>query len=201
MTRMPKPTEITRADIMDVAEYAKTRAQRRKDMMPVKRERRIEVGPHATFYFESYETMWHQIHEMLYIEKGGEEQIADELYAYNPLIPKGKELVATVMFEIDDPVRRKNVLYKLAGIEETAFIEIDGEKVMSDPEHDVDRTSEDGKSSSVHFLHFPFTDAQIEKFKNPDARVLVGFNHENYQHMAVMSGAMQARLATDFDVE
>ena len=198
MTAKPNPTEITRADIMPLDEYVKIRAQRRKDMMPVKRERRIEVGPHATFYFESFDTMWHQIHEMLYIEKGGEEQIEDELSAYNPLIPKGRELVATIMFEIDDEVRRKNVLYKLAGIEETAFIEIDGERVMSNPEHDVDRTSEDGKSSSVHFLHFPFTDDQVAKFKKPGAKIMVGFAHENYQHLAVMSDAMAQRLAGDF---
>ena len=195
---MPDPKEITRADIMPLADYAKVRAERRKAMMPVKRERRIEVGPHATFYFESYETMWHQVHEMLYIEKGGEEQVADELSAYNPLIPKGRELVATVMFEIDDPVRRKNVLYKLAGIEETAFIDIDGERVMSDPEHDIDRTSADGKSSSVHFLHFPFTDEQVEKFRAPGAKVMIGFSHENYQHLAVVSDAMRTRLAGDF---
>lgn len=198
MTAMPNPSEITRADIMSIEDYAKERAERRKAMMPVKRERRIEVGPHATFYFESYDTMWHQIHEMLYIEKGGDEQIEDELTAYNPLIPKGKELVATVMFEIDDPIRRKNVLYKLAGIEETAFIDIDGERVMSDPEHDIDRTSEDGKSSSVHFLHFPFTDEQIAAFKKPGAKVMIGFSHENYQHLAVVSDAMIARLGGDF---
>jgi hypothetical protein len=198
MTAMPNPIEIARADIMPLDEYVKVRAERRKAMMPVKRERRIDVGPHATFYFECYETMWHQIHEMLYIEKGGEEQIEDELTAYNPLIPKGKELVATIMFEIDDEVRRKNVLYKLAGIEETAFIDIDGDRVMSDPEHDVDRTSEDGKSSSVHFLHFPFTDEQIARFRTPGAKVMIGFSHENYQHLAVVSEAMVARLAADF---
>ena len=198
MTTMPHPTEITRGDIMPLEDYAKERPARRKAMMPVKRERRIEVGPYATFYFESYETMWHQVHEMLYIEKGGEEQIADELSAYNPLIPKGKELVATVMFEIDDPARRKSVLYRLAGIEETAFIDIDGERVMSDPEHDVDRTSEDGKSSSVHFLHFPFTDEQIARFRTPGAKVMVGFSHDNYHHLAVMPEAMRARLAADF---
>lgn len=195
---MPKPTEITRDDIMPLADYEKVRAERRKAMMPVKRERRIHVGPHATFYFENYDTMWHQIHEMLYIEKGGEEQVADELAAYNPLVPKGKELVATLMFEIDDPARRKNVLYKLGGIEETAFIDIEGDRVYAVPEHDVERTTEDGKTSSVHFLHFPFTDEQIEKFRKPGTKVMVGFDHENYRHLAVMPEEMRARLAEDF---
>ena len=68
----------------------------------IKQNRRVEVGPFATFYFENYDTMWHQVHEMLHIERGGEAQIADELEAYNPLIPQGDELIATVMFEIED---------------------------------------------------------------------------------------------------
>ncbi len=80
--------------------------------MEAKRHRRLEVGPDCTFYFENFETMWNQVHEMLFIEKGGEAQIADELSAYNPLVPKGRELVATVMFEIDDPVRRAAFLIR-----------------------------------------------------------------------------------------
>src|SRR6185437_1915776 len=103
---MPEKRRITRADIMPLADYTRERAERRRRITEVKRKRRVAVGPFATFYFENYETMWQQIHEMLYIEKGGEEQIEDELRAYNPLIPQGNELVATVMFEIDDAVRR-----------------------------------------------------------------------------------------------
>ena len=109
--------EITRADIMDMAEYAKIRAAKRKELVGVKKNRRVPIGPYATFYFESYETMWLQIHEMLYIEKGGENQIPDELAAYNPLIPKGRELVATLMFEIDDETLRKSILGRLGGVE------------------------------------------------------------------------------------
>ena len=85
------------------AEYAAIRSEQRKRITEIKRHRRLEVGPFATFYFENYETMRHQVQEMLHIEKGGDAQIEDELAAYNPLIPQGKELVATVMFEIDDP--------------------------------------------------------------------------------------------------
>ena len=93
-------TTLTRDDIMDMAQYAKVRKQRRAQMTEKKKNRRLHCGPHATFYFESFDTMWHQVHEMLFIEKGSEEQIEDELRAYNPLIPKGRELVATLMFEI-----------------------------------------------------------------------------------------------------
>src|ERR1700687_408300 len=112
-------------------------------MSEIKRQRRVEVGPFATFYFESYATMWHQVHEMLHIEKGGEEQIGDELRAYNPLIPQGSELVATVMFEIDDEVRRKSVLERLSGIEDKMFLQIGGEQVRGVPEGDRENTRAD----------------------------------------------------------
>ena len=144
---MAQKTEITRDDILPPAEYEAERKAHRARIVELKKHRRLEVGPVCTFYFESYETMWAQIHEMLYIEKGGEEQIADELSAYNPLIPKGSELVATVMFEIDDPVRRHTFLAKLGGVEETAFIEVGGQRVEGKPEEDVDRTTADGKAS------------------------------------------------------
>jgi hypothetical protein len=156
-------------------------------MVEKKRDRRIEVGPVATFYFESYETMWLQIHEMLYIERGGAAQIDDELRAYNPLIPKGSELVATIM------------LAKLGGVEETVFIRVDGHDVRGVPEADVDRTTAAGKASSVQFVHFPFTAEQIAAFRRQDAEVIVGFSHPEYAHMAVMSEAVREALAADFD--
>ncbi|MGP1253926.1 MAG: DUF3501 family protein [Kiloniellales bacterium] len=189
---------IERSDIIPMAAYEAERKERRKKLVAVKRHRRIEVGPVCTFYFENYETMWHQVHEMLYIEKGGEEQIADELSAYNPLIPQGRELVTTVMFEIDDPVRRKAFLSKLGGVEETAFIEIDGtERILGKPEEDVDRTTADGKASSVQFIHFPFTDVQAEAMKKPNARVVIGFTQPHYSHMAVLTEETRAALAAD----
>ena len=194
---MPK-TAITRADIMALEDYLPIRKDRRREMAVVKKARRMEVGPFCTFYFESYETMLHQVHEMLAIEKGGEAQIPDELEAYNPLVPQGKELTATVMFEIDDEVRRKNVLNRLGGVEEHMFVEIGGERIMSRAEEDADRTNEEGKASSVQFVHFDFSDAQIAAFKKPGTQVLVGVSHPNYGHIAVMSEATRAALATDF---
>ncbi len=190
--------EITRADIMPMAEYGKIRLDRRREMSAYKRARRMEVGPVATFYFESFETMLHQVHEMLFIEKGGEAQIPDELTAYNPLIPNGRELVATVMFEIDDPVRRARMLARLGGVEETAFVEIDGVRVQGVPEADADRTNEEGKASSVQFIHFPFTDAQAAAFRKEGARVVLGFTHPNYGHMSVMPDTIRQALAGDF---
>jgi hypothetical protein len=191
--------ELTRDDILPMEQYVLERRQRRRKLVDVKRNRRIEVGPVCTVYFENYETMWNQVHEMLYIEKGGEEQIADELAAYNPLIPKGRELVATVMFEIDDPTRRKALLSRLGGVEETAFIEFDGETVTGVPEEDVDRTNAAGKASSVQFIHFPFTDEQARKFRQAGTRAVVGLKHPAYAHMAVMPEAVRQALADDLD--
>lgn len=195
---MPQKREIARADILTMDQYAKERTELRRNVVAVKRHRRVEVGPFATFYFENYETMWHQIHEMLFIEKGGEEQIADELRAFNPLIPKGRELVATAMFEIDDPLRRARVLGRLGGIEANAFIEVAGKRVRAVAEEDVERTREDGKASSVQFLHFPFGEAEIKAFCTPGTQVIVGFDHPEYSHMAVMPEATRAALAADF---
>ena len=195
---MPAKTEITRADILPLDEFAKIRKTKRQELVDIKKNRRVEVGPVATFYFENYQTMWWQVHEMLFIEKGGEAQIPDELAAYNPLIPKGRELICTVMFEIDEPVRRANFLARLGGVEETAFLEFGGETVAGMPEADVDRTSAEGKASSVQFLHFPFTDAQVRKFAAAGAQVVIGFRHPQYAHMTVMPEAVRATLAGDF---
>jgi hypothetical protein len=190
--------QLTAADILPWAEYAKARAEHRKRLTAIKRNRRVEVGPYVTFYFENFDTMWLQVQEMLHIERGGEAQLADELAAYNPLIPKGKELIATFMIEIDDALRRARVLAQLGGIEEAAFIEVGGERVPGNAEEDQDRSTSEGKASSVQFVHFLFSDAQIAAFKEPSARVILGLSHPNYSHMAVLSEATRAALAGDF---
>lgn len=191
--------QITHADILPLPDYVKVRKERRSAVVAMKKNRRLPVGPHATFYFENFETMLSQVQEMLYIEKGGDEQIEDELSAYNPLIPQGKELVATVMFEIDDEVRRRRVLSTLGGIEHEMFIKVGGETVKGVAEDDLDRTTADGKASSVQFVHFPFTDAQIAAFRAPGAEVVVGFSHASYPHMTVLPDAAREALAKDFD--
>ncbi len=196
---MANKHEITRDDILPIDVYAAERKDNRARIVEVKRHRRLEVGPVCTFYFENFETMWHQVHEMLFIERGGEAQVADELSAYNPLIPKGRELVATVMFEIDEPIRRKSFLSRLGGVEETAFLEFAGERVLGQPETDVDRTTADGKASSVQFIHFPFTAEQIAKFQAADTQVVIGFSHPEYAHMTVMPEAVRQALGKDFD--
>jgi len=190
---------LAAADILPAAEYAKGRTEFRRRISAIKRNRRIEVGPYVTFYFESYDTMWLQVHEMLHIEKGGPEQLPDELAAYNPLIPNGAELTATFMIEIDDPDRRQRILGTLGGIEETVFISIGNETIRAAAETDQDRTTAEGKASSVQFVHVPFTPAQIAAFRAPGAQVILGFDHPNYGHMAVLPEAVRAELAKDFD--
>ena len=192
------PRKIEPSVIIPLDQYRSQRAERRKRMTEVKKNRRLEVGPFATFYFESYDTMLHQVHEMLFIEKGGAEQLPDELAAYNPLIPQGSELVATVMFEIDDPLRRARVLASLGGVEDKAFIRLGADTIRGVSEEDQERTREDGKASSVQFIRFPFTPSQIVAFRGSGGDVIVGFDHPNYGHMAVMPPPVREALAQDF---
>ena len=189
---------LTAADIMPMSEYAKVRTDERRRVSSLKRNRRIHVGPDVTFYFESYDTMWLQVHEMLWIEKGGDAQIPDELAAYNPLIPNGSELIATFMIEIDDPDRRRRVLGGLGGIEERVFMTIGGERIMATPEQDQDRTTAEGKASSVQFVHFVLTPEQIARFRTPGTEVVLGLQHENYGHMALLPEPVRAELSGDF---
>lgn len=192
---------LTPGDILPIEEYAKIRKEKRLEMIAVKRDRRLDVGPFATFYFESYQTMWYQVHEMLFVEKGGDEQLADELAAYNPLIPQGDELIATLMFEIDEPERRERVLGELGGVETMIRLRVGNEEIAGVPEHDVERTNAAGKASSVHFLHFPFTPQQIAAFKDPTVEVILAIAQERYQHMAVVPADTRRALAGDFNDE
>ena len=190
---------ITAADLLPLAEYAKIRREERRRILELKRRRRVEVGPFATFYFECFETMRQQIHEMLFIEKGGAAQVPGELAAYNPLVPKGNELVATLMIEIDEPERRQEMLARLGGIEETATLRIAGTVVKAAAEKDLDRTTAEGKASSVQFVHFPLSKAEIAAFKTPGSEILLALNHPAYGHMALLPEPVRAELAKDLD--
>ena len=191
--------EIQKEDIMPLDVYTKNRRELRKSIVDFKKNRRIALGPYATFYFESYETMLAQVQEMLYIEKGGDEQLKDELSAYNPLIPNGKELIATLMFEIDNPVSRAAFLSKVGGIEEKVFMKINGDIINAIPEKDVDRTSTDGKASSVQFIHFKFNEEQIQKFKSGQTQIEIGINHDEYSHSTKLNDETIKSLSRDFN--
>ena len=190
--------EVTKADLIPTEEYAKNRKAYRKEIVSYKKDRRVSLGPYANFYFESYETMKAQIQEMLHIEKGGDEQLKDELIAYNPLVPNGKELTATLMFEIDNPITRASFLGKVGGIEEKIFIKINDEIVKAVPEEDVDRTSAEGKASSVQFIHFKLNDDQISKFKSDSAIIELGIDHKEYIHTTRLAEDSVKSLCADF---
>ena len=191
--------KLRREDLMDMDTYGKVRQERRRAVTEMKKNRRIGVGPDATCYFESYETMLHQTHEMLFIEKGGEAQIEDELNAYAPMVPNGRELVMTLMFEVDDPDRRAALLNGLGGIEGTLSITVGDDVIKGIPEDDVDRTTAEGKASSIQFLHFPFSAEQVIEFRDTTNKVVIGINHKKYGHMAIVPLAMREALAADFD--
>ena len=190
--------KVTRADILPMSEYGLQRTGLRRELSALRATRRVELGPFVTLSFECYRTIWHQIHEMLFIEKGGEGQIAGELDAYNPLIPNGRELVATMMIEIEDPVRRAAMLAKLGHVEDTVAFRIGPATIAAQPEKDEERTTPDGKTSSVHFLHFPFAPDRIAAFKADGAEVILGIGHPEYRHMTALTEQARATLAGDF---
>ena len=190
---------IQKEDIMPLDVYTIQRKDLRKKIVDFKKNRRIPLGPYATFYFESYETMLAQVQEMLYIEKGGDEQLKDELIAYNPLVPNGKELTATLMFEIDNPVSRAAFLGKVGGIEEKVYMKVSGDLIKAVPEKDVDRTSAEGKASSVQFIHFKFNDDQVNKFKSDSSEIELGIDHNEYSHSTKLTKATVHSLISDFN--
>tara|TARA_B110000003_G_C16587406_1_gene510397 strand:- start:389 stop:982 length:594 start_codon:yes stop_codon:yes gene_type:complete len=191
--------QIEKKDLMPEDIYINNRKQIRRELIEFKKHRRVSLGPYATFYFESFETMLAQVQEMLYIEKGGDEQLNDELMAYNPLVPNGKELTATLMFEIDNPVSRNTFLGKVGGIEEKIFIKIDNEIVKAIPEKDVDRTSPNGKASSVQFINFKLNDSQIAKFRSNNFAIEIGIDHKEYSHKTKFTEKNIKSLSLDFN--
>ena len=190
-------TELTADDILENAAFEAQRKERQAELRAHKANRRTDVGPFASFFFESWFTMWWQIQEMLRVEGGGAEQLADELEAYAPLVPGGRNLSATMMLQIADPVRRARELSMLGGIEHCVSLVIGGEEVKGQADDDLDRTNADGKASSVHFFLFPLSDSQIAALKSGEAEVQLRIGHENYNHIAILTEAQKAELARD----
>ncbi len=189
---------ITAQDMLPLKDYAHIRKEKREENILRKKLRRIFVGPHVTVFFENYDTMWIQVQEMLYTEKGGDEQLVDELHAYNPMIPQGNELTVTLMFEIEDEKLRARVLGQLGGIEKHIFMQVGANKIYAQPESDVERTNTAGKTSSVHFLHFEFNAEEIVAFRSGNQAVTFHIDHEHYGHIAILPEAVRQELASDF---
>ena len=194
-----QPHQLTRDDFLSPAEYQPVRRERRRQASELKRRRQVEIGPFAIVLFENSQTVRHQIQEMLYIEKGGDAQLKEELEAYGPLMPQGADLVATVMFEIEDPVQRGAELLRIGGIENHAYVDVDGHRVRSEPDPTRENTSAEGKASAVQFLKFTFAPDLISRFKAPGAQIVVGFDHPNFARMVALPDLMRSELAQDFD--
>lgn len=190
---------LTRQDILSLSDYAAERRAHRVRIAAIKRHRRLEVGPFIAFYFENFDTMWHQVHEMLAIEKGGDAQIEDEISAYNPLIPQKNELSATMMIEIDDPRRRALELSRLGGIENRTFLEIGGKRIRGEPDRSRENTNPEGRASAVQFIKFQLGSEEAKRLAKSKEKILIGFDHPSYGHLAVIPEEVRAALAKDFD--
>jgi hypothetical protein len=193
---MPRDAHsITPADILSIDAFNAIRADKKQEAIERKKLTRLGVGPHATVLFETWDSMWLQIQEMLRIEKGGDEQLADELAAYDPMVPKGSELTATVLFEIGDAARRETFLRTIGGIENHFAIHVGGHVIKARPEGDIERTRErDNKASAVHFFHFDFTPEAVAAWKSGEGAAMVVIDHPNYGHAAVIGQASRDYL-------
>jgi hypothetical protein len=189
---------ITADDIMPLEQYELIRADKKQEALLRKKLTRISVGPHATGIFESWDSMWLQIQEMLRIEKGGAAQMVDEIAAYSPMVPKGSELTMTLFFEVPDPVRRDLFLRSIGGVEDHIAIHTGPHVLRARPEGDLERTrASDGKTSAVHFMHFDFTPEAVAAWRDPTATAMLVIDHPNYGHAALISPETRAFLARE----
>jgi hypothetical protein len=191
--------QISRDSLLTLEAYARQRKDFRTRVIAHKKNRTLHLGAHVTLIFEDELTMRYQIQEMLRIEKTFEEScIQDELDAYNPLIPDGSNLKATLMIEYDDPDVRKRELSRLKGVEDRVYVQVDGHgRSYAIADEDLEREN-DSKTSSVHFLRFEFSPEMIASFK-AGAAVAVGIDHPNYTvRVDEVAPAVQTALVRDF---
>ncbi len=191
--------KLTAADLMTLERYARERIAFRARVLEHKRHRRVAVGPEMTWCFEDRQTVHYQVQEMLRVERIFEpEGIADELAAYNPLIPDGANLKATLLIEIPDPVRRRERLAQLRGIEDVCYLQVGGfDRNYAIADEDLDREN-DEKTSSVHFLRFEFDAAHIAALRA--GRPLgIGVDHAGARHhVSALPEAHRLALIADF---
>ncbi len=190
---------ITRDDLMSLEVYAEKRGEFRAQVLEHKKNRQVALGPNATLYFEDRLTLLYQIQEMLRIEKVFEaEGINEELEAYNPLIPNGRNFKATFMIEYPDPEVRAAQLAKLVRIEDLVWMQIgDHDKIWSIADEDLDRST-DEKTSAVHFLRFEVSDEMAAELK-AGAAWKIGVQHQIYTYEVDVEGATRESLLADLD--
>ena len=192
--------KLKKEDLLTLEEYSEKRKVLRENFIEHKASRTIFLGEHLGLYFEDSQTVQYQIQEMLRIEKVFDSVgIADELDTYNPLIPDGMNLKATMMLQYTDEVERRAALIALKGIEEKVFFRVDGgEQIKCFPDEDLER-SNDNKTSAVHFLRFEFNQLQIDRLRT-GGRLSVGVCHEDYEFsIDSLSDMQQKSLLLDFD--
>jgi hypothetical protein len=182
-----KMHKLTSKDMMPLEEYGKRRAEIRQKLRPLKNARRISVGPYATVMLEHYDTIWHQVHEMLYVEKGGADQIQGELEAYNPLMPTPSSFTFTLMFEVDNPIRRLEFLKSISRVDHCIYLNWGDNSLQAHPIDALERTRDDGKTSAVHFMRFDFDDASKASFLQHEGDIFFTIRHENYFHGTALS--------------
>ncbi len=172
--------QISRDSLWTLEHYARIRNQFRQEVIAHKRIRQVALGDHITLFFEDEKTIRYQIQEMLRIEKTFEESgIQDELDAYNPLIPDGRNLKCTMMIEYPNPEVRKTELAKLKGVEDRVWVQVEGrEKVFAIADEDLDRENEE-KTSSVHFMRFELDEDMAGALKY-GVGLAMGVDHPNY---------------------
>ena len=194
------PHKIARDSLLSLESYATQRQEFRARVIAHKKDRTVQLGEHVTLLFEDQLTIRYQVQEMLRIERTFEEQgIRDELDAYNPLIPDGSNLKATMMIEYADADERKHALSKLKGIEDRVWIRVEGcASSYATADEDLPRENED-KTSAVHFLRFELSDEMARALKF-GAGLTLGVDHPNYQTGIVIAAAgVRASLAQDLD--
>ena len=189
--------KLTPTDLFPLEQYARMRNDFRQKVIAHKKRRQVQVGPNAALYFEDRLTMQYQVQEMLRIERIFEpEGIADELEAYNPLIPDGSNWKATFMIEYPDIEERRVALTRMKGIENRVWVQVAGERVFAVADEDLERT-DDTKTASVHFLRFELTPDMIKAVKS-GAAVSMGIEHPAYTHsVSPVPDATRASLAND----
>ncbi len=192
--------KLSREDLFSLEEYATKRSDYRASVLEHKKNRKVALGEHATLYFEDSMTIQYQIQEMLRIEKIFEaDGINEELDAYNPLIPDGKNLKATFMIEYADVAERQRVLETLGGIEDKVWIQVEGfDKVYAIADEDMER-NRDEKTSAVHFMRFEFSDEMIAGLKSGKS-LSMGIDYEGFmQNVSTVNSEIQQALLKDFD--
>lgn len=192
----PVPNTLSRKNLLSLEEYSEQRPDFREKMRALKRQRTLHLGDHFTLLFESHETIRYQIQEMLHIEKIFQSaEIQDELDTYNPLIPDGDNLKATLLIEYEDVAVRRQMLQKLKGVEHELWLESEGERITAIADEDLER-SDDDKTSAVHFLRYQLNDKLVSaiKFGKP---VLVGVNHPDYHLQQTLNEDIIAQLQGD----